>query len=107
MHAVLFVRSYLLAIAIEQIHVIHWFCINWSINKIHQVNQINGVGNTLLTHTKLYTQFGTDSHKIIYPANSRGERSKTTPCPAVHPRIPSIFSYGQPPVMANALIVMF
>ena len=65
MHAVLFVRSYLLAIAIEKIHVIHWCRINWSINKIHQVNQINRVGNTLLTHTKLYTQFRTDSHKII------------------------------------------
>ena len=51
---------YLLAIAIEQIHVITMYSLllyTWSTNKISGASQINHVGNTLLT----------DSNEITYP----------------------------------------
>ena len=53
LHAVLF-SSHLLAIAIEQIHVIVISFVYLEY-KQHLANQIIRAGNILLTHTKLYT----------------------------------------------------
>ena len=63
-----FKAMYLLAIAIEQIHVITMYLLllfTWSSNKIPGANQINHVGNTLLT----------DSYEIIYPVLDRLARN--------------------------------
>ena len=59
-----FKAMYLLAIAIEQIHVITKYTLllyTWSTNKIPGANQINRVGNAQLT----------DSYEIIYPVLDR------------------------------------
>ena len=63
-----FKAMYLLAIAIEQIHVITMYSLllyTWSTNKIPGANPINHVGNAQLT----------DSYEIIYPVLDRLTRN--------------------------------